>query len=68
MTEPSEPVGWHPGLDWEVGEGFAELYDVTWSGDMHVGTVSSRHWPILRLKMLVAQWRYRRGYRPGLPR
>lgn len=59
--KPMEPVGWQPGLDWEVRDGFAELYDVTWSGDMRVATVRARSPRLLCLKMFVAQWRYRRA-------
>lgn len=58
-SAPIEPVGWQPGLDWEVREDYAELYDVTWNGDKHVRTVRSRNWALLALKMFVAQWRYR---------
>ena len=62
--EPIEPMGWRPGLDWEVYDDSeppfrADLY----SADTLLVSVTAATRVGLRLRMALAQWRCRRAQR-----
>lgn len=59
--EPAEPLGWQPGLDWEVSAEQGGLRADLYSADRLLESVTARSRLGLQLRMIATGWKYRRA-------